>query len=169
MPLPIQRPPVGLLELLGLRGSGTTPYALEDLLRGSLDLTVLYMAPLGRTLRGATAAVGANGFFGGTGLTIPTSEFWVVTQISASSSNMAAGESYRLSPAVSRGGAVNTLEIFSEAQQTASGITQRIGVGVNIPLYDLFGPGDTFGVFVSDVVAGAHVFSVDVSYFRLAF
>jgi len=169
MPLPIQRPPAGLLELLGLRGTGITPVALEDYLRGSLDLTVLYMAPLGRTLRGATAAVGATGFFAGTGLAVPTSEIWVCTAISASSSNMAAGESYRLCPAVSRGGSVNTLELFREGEQTASGVTQRIGTGVNIPLYDLYGPGDSFGIYCTDVTAGAHVFSVDVSYYRLAF
>jgi hypothetical protein len=169
MAMPIQRPPAGLLELLGLRGTGLTPTALEDYLRGSLDLTVLYLAPLGRTLRGATGVANATGFFAGTGLTVPTSEIWVATALSASSSNMAAGESYRLSPAVSRGGSVNTLEIFRQGEQTASGITQRIGTGVALELYDLYGPGDAFGVYVTDVTAGAHNFSVDVSYYRLAF
>lgn len=167
--MPIQRPPAGLLELLGLRGTGNTPVALEDYLRGTLDLTTLYMAPLARNVRGATGVAAANGFFAGTGLVIPTGEIWVLTALAASSSNMAAGESYRLAPAVSLGGAVNTLEIFTQGQQSAAGITQRIGTGVQVDLYDLYGPGSSFGVYVTDVVAGAHVFSVDVSYFRLAY
>ena len=169
MPLDIQRAPAGLLELLGLRGTGNTPRQLDELLQGHLDLTPLYLAPLARTIRAATAAVGANGFFGATAATIPQGELWVLSSIAASSTNMAAGESYRLALAISRGGSVNTLEIFAQSTQTASGVTQRIGTGYTFPEFKILGPGDVPGVYVTDVTAGAHVFSIDVSYARLAF
>lgn len=43
-PLDIQRPALGLADLLGLRAGGTTPQYLSDAVGGSLDMADLYLA-----------------------------------------------------------------------------------------------------------------------------
>ena len=56
MPFRIQRTPRGLPNLLGLFG-GNTPIELEDRIRGTLDLTQAYGAPVRTLLQGASGAL----------------------------------------------------------------------------------------------------------------
>lgn len=165
-PFTIQRVPKGLLDLLNMKGSGLLPQDLGPNILGTLELLELYAQEKFVSARTATATANLNGFWAISGTTgVPDGEIWLLTALTASSSNMAAGETYRLCLGISRAGFA-TLELLGE-YQTASGVTQRIGIGHEFQPFTVLQPRDSIGVYVSDITAGAHAFSIDYSYYRL--
>lgn len=166
-PQTIQRLPRGLLSLLDMKGTGELPHELAGMLMPVIQVRDLYLADLFQSVRFGTVVVNATGFFGATSAIVPFNELWLLYHMSASSSNMAAGESYRLRLVISRA-ANGTLEL-GDTEQTASGLTQRIGLGWSLPELRILRPSDQVGIYCTDVVAGAHNFSVDYSYFRLTY
>lgn len=76
----IQRIPAGLLQLLGMRGTGKNPGALSDQVIGTLDLRQAYQLDQLDTEASAfvTGPSGTNAV-----ITVPDNEWWVVTQILA--------------------------------------------------------------------------------------
>lgn len=74
----VQSIPSGVLELLGMKGSGQNPKTFEDALRGVIDVRQLYALP-----RMATAFDGFNAGAIGTKatLTVPANEHWLLLQV----------------------------------------------------------------------------------------
>lgn len=76
-PFDIQRFPSGLLELLGMRGSGSTPKQLGAEIRGIVDCAFLYASD------NETLAFASNANFAqGGSLTIPITEHVMLTSLS---------------------------------------------------------------------------------------
>lgn len=165
--LPIQRSPLGLLELLSLKGSGDTPRALAEYLQGTLDLNQLYLAPLRRTLNTTTVTITGNGNWAAT-TAVPAGELWLVTNISyQTAALLGAGEAYRLVPAIFWGGSLNNAEALGQAISWVA--TDRPAAGYPLPAPVLCSPGVQFGMQVISVSTGATAFPMNVHYYRLAF
>jgi hypothetical protein len=166
-PFTIQRVPKGLLDLLNMKGSGLLPQDLSGVVSPSLEMFDLYAQDKFVSTRTSTNVANLNGFWGisGTAPWVPDGELWLLSHLTVTSTNMAAGETYRLAVAISRA-SFSTLEIVGE-YVSASGVTQRIGIGHDFERPKILQPRDSIGVYVTDIAAGAHAFSIDYSYYRL--
>jgi len=85
-PLLIQRPPTGLLDLLGLKAMGQTPIVLTDSVTATLaDCVDYYLANRRVVLSGTTGvAMVANTNYGLASLTVPAGELWFIYAFSVS-------------------------------------------------------------------------------------
>jgi len=144
-PLLIQRPPFGLLDLLGLKGVGQAPVQLAETVIATLaDCVDYYLVNRRETVQGSTGvAMVANTTY--TIVTVPASELWFCY-----------GVSVRLSAATAAATAIRFWGHY--AYQNSSGfpnvLTDTISVGASDngaafstfsrPM--LFGPGVVFGI-----------------------
>lgn len=71
----IQRVPIGLLELLGMKGSGTNPNAITSEVRPVVDLAQMYGI---RTIDQASAINAALAIGGTMTITVPQNEHWLL-------------------------------------------------------------------------------------------
>lgn len=164
--LPIGRSPLGLLELLNLKGSGANPRSLSEVLQGTLALDELYLAPLrGRTIL-STSAISANGNYAA--VTVPAAELWLLHNVTYyTGTALGAGESYRLVPAIFWAG--------STAGQQNLGVeklwqaTDRPAQGYDLPRPTILQPGVQIGLSCIAVSSGVAQFTVAAHYYRLAF
>lgn len=93
MPQAIQRPPVGMLSLLGSKGTGFNPTELLDGVVPIIDLTAFYQAQdISSTLEtGAATNVVGNGAF----TTVPQGEYWQLLGVGGLWSGFTAGSVFR--------------------------------------------------------------------------
>lgn len=70
----IQRPPTGLLGLLGSKGTGINPSELEDRVQPTVDLTPFYQSQDIQTAIASGTPVTAAG--AGASLVVPNGEYW---------------------------------------------------------------------------------------------
>jgi hypothetical protein len=79
-PLDIQRLPTGLLDLLGLKGSGKTPVELNEKVSATLADCVDYYLVNRRTIITGNSAIAMTGLgnFAATGVLVPATEIWFV-------------------------------------------------------------------------------------------
>lgn len=163
----IQRVPRGVLELLGLRGSGDLPHDMAQEIRATLDIGPFYGFDLLRTPSQLIAAV-ANGFNTHANLTVPSGEIWAMTNITAEIST-GAGAAVVASLGYKRlqdnAGSARTLGLPTITM--AATATQLQGVPLPFGTL-LLSSGDTVGVRASGVAAGVTAF-IMLDYYRLLF
>lgn len=85
-PLDIQRLPYGLVDLLGMKGSGSTPYALAEAIAVTLaDGADYYLAPRREIVTALSAiAFSLTGWVSATSLGPAPGEAWMVYNVTAS-------------------------------------------------------------------------------------
>jgi hypothetical protein len=78
-PFTIQRFPKGLLDFLGMKGSGRTPSELEAELRSVIDSTPLYLSDRAAGIVSNTGNMAADGVqaFASAVATVPAGEIWI--------------------------------------------------------------------------------------------
>jgi hypothetical protein len=140
-PQRVQRFPRGLLHYLGLKGSGDAPHLLNSQLAGAIEIGPLYWADLNRSSDANSGNMGAIGYFAG--LTVPSGELWIVSNLTCTTAALAAATSYNLAPAMQRVG-TGVTKALGPAQDAIT--AQIISNGVCFPPYTLMlYPGDTLG------------------------
>lgn len=167
-PFTIQRVPRGVLELLGLRGSGDLPHEMAQEIRATLDIGPFYGFDLLRTPSSLVAAV-ANGWNTTAALTVPAGEIWVVTNATVQwgSGAGAAGSLWfgykRLQD--------NTgpSRSFAPAMSQVLAASTTYQVGVCMPFGQLLlASGDTIGTSALGIAAAVTAFHA-IDYYRLLF
>lgn len=168
-PNTVQRIPRGLLELLNMKGAGQLPSELAGALVPTIDVRDLYAADLFQAFTCNTNVANLTGLWGSATVgsqTVPAGELWVGRRLTVTSTDMAVGEAYNVRLAITRANFAMTE--LSDVVATASGAGTRIGLG-----WDLNGmllrPQDSWGIFVTQITAGAHAFTIGLSYDRLTF
>lgn len=167
-PLTIQRYPRGLLDLLGSKSSGDNPTELAPTVAGIIDLGYMYQFDKVEGRTATTNVVNLNGAWGVTGptLVVPAGEVWLLHNASANANaNLAAGESYTINVAIYR--SQWSQWQLSPNQGSGSGITARPAVGWQFDRPELLRPSDTFGIYCSNITAGATQFTVSAYITRL--
>jgi hypothetical protein len=146
-PLDIQRLPYGLVDLLGMKGSGDTPHSLAENIAVTLaDGADYYLAPRRVVLQGDTAInIAATGFFAAVGIAPSAGEVWLVYNVTLSLNNATA--------------AATALKIWGTYVKSSTAtldcqITDQLVLGATdwgstyrqFERPQLFLPGDSFGV-----------------------
>lgn len=142
----IQRFPVGLLELLGMKGTGDTPHTLGDNIGASVDIMSMYLAQRRVTVSAQTSiAMTGNGTFNATGLAVPSGEIWFVYNVSVRlTPNTAVATAIRFWAAFVRPSASGVYHPLTDVVSVGAGDN---GVGVTIfEQPAIFLPGDQFTV-----------------------
>lgn len=169
MPMPIQRVPLGLLELLGGKGSGATPNQLLDGVVAVLDLEHFYLAPLTRVVTGSTATVNATGTWMNTSsaMIVPAGELWLVRNASVvAATPLGVGESCAVQMLYVSAGYSNANILGTPSQFPQN---TRPAVGWNFGNDGLMLlPQSNFGVFVTEATALTETFNFVVEAFVLS-
>lgn len=161
-PLDIQKVPRGLLDALGLKGSGRSPVALAPETRLTFPSDWAYLYDAATRTQGVNLT-GTNGF--NTSWTVPFGECWIVTQLTGLVTN-GVGVTCVMAPAVIRIGATLFPQVYGPpvscvaSMQTCTGFNFDIGAMI-------LRPGDVGGVFLTSVAGGTPTSAVPVEYYRL--
>lgn len=147
-PLDIQRVPVGLTDLLGLRATGDSPHVIGQEIRGSIDLLDLYTAYRVEFLQGSTANVAALGFLTSSIGPVPNGEMWVVYQIGYYSAAFAAATDCRFAGSLQRQGISNPMPFTETFSVTTAG---QAAAGVLFPRPIVMMPRDQIGVTIASI------------------
>ena len=160
----IQRYPTALLPILGMQSSGDTPTELENTVKGTIDLTHMYLRD-----RMRCAQIGQSPNAAGYWLQplIPAGEQWLVYSISANITQAAATTgTYKLAALLASTFASLYVGFGAPSALVASGQT-ALGYWFDQPR--LFRTGDTFGFVVEQYTgAGASSASSLVQYVPLS-
>lgn len=143
----IQRFPTGLLELLGMKGTGDTPHELASNISGSLDLMGAYLAQRRVSIAGQSAiAMTGNGSYSAIGMLVPATELWFVYNVSVRlTPNTAAASSIRFWGGFQRQAAAGVYHPLTDVVNV--GATDN-GVGyTHFEQPAIFLPGDQFYIF----------------------
>lgn len=161
-PQTISRLPTGLLDLLGMKGTGDTPHELAAYLQSNVDLTDLYLSDRVSFLLGSPTITGV-GFVGGS--PVPDGQVWLVQGLSLQSNPVTAGASVTISLAhyIAR---LNTAFILHPQQNTYAAGT-ILGMGLRFDRPAIWRPGDTARVITS-AATGAPNFQVYLSIYGAA-
>jgi len=146
----INRVPVGLLSLLGIRAGGQNPAVLEDQVRPVIDLTALYLASfIERNVDSNNVTV--VGAFA-SNLIVPQGEAWYVHRYTIiTSAALGAGQAFQIAPAYafSFAGATRMLQLGPASNLGAVGDSVSAGaLGFIAP------PGAALGGIVHRIAAG---------------
>lgn len=162
----IQRVPRGVLELLGLRGSGDLPHDMAQEIRATIDIGPFYGFDLLRTPSSLTAAI-ANGWNTTTALTVPAGEIWVPSNISVElGSGVGAAAQVWLGYKRLQD---NTGPNRSFGQGITLAASQTAQLGLSIAFGQLIlASGDSVGVRATGVAATVSSF-ICLDYYRLLF
>lgn len=160
-PLTIQRFPRGLLDLLGSKSNGDNPTVLSPTVVPILDLSAMYQFDKMEARNASTNVVNLTGAWAVTGsiFTVPAGEIWLLHNLSVNSNaNLGAGESYTLVPAIYR----TQWSQWQLGPNACSGsVGNRPSIGWQFERPEIMRPGDTVGVYVSAVAAGASQFTLN--------
>ena len=146
-PLDIQRLPYGLVDLLGMKGSGDTPHTLNENIAVTLaDGADYYLAPRRSILQGDTAInIAATGYFAAVGLAPAAGEIWLVYNVTCSVNNAtAAATALKI-----WGGYVKSSTASLDCQITEQLVLGASDWGSTSRQFErpqVFLPGDSFGV-----------------------
>lgn len=168
-PFTIQRLPVGLLDMLAMKGSGETPSLLADKIQGTVNLNELYFAQIQiQVATGATPNVSATDRYLMTTPPIPSNEIWVVRSFSCFWST-GVGVSGTFAPIVVRRGFAGL-----SAQSLVQGAPVSVAASSNgcafarFPPWELFYPGDNFGAwFITGAYPITSPVNIAIEYTRL--
>jgi len=147
-PLDIQRYPTGLIDLLGMRATGDTPFQLGQATIGTVDLTDYYLTDrvvgLGLQL---PAAIAATGFVAAVGSTVPTGQLWQVYSAAMIVPALAAATALKTAFVIRRAFAAYQVLVATPQIPAAEGF---IG-GITFERPMVMRPGDDFGCFTSNL------------------
>jgi len=168
-PLTIQRFPRGLLDLLGMKGTGQAPTSLAELLAGTIDATQFYLFERITTTTKFLANSAIGGYRTDATLTVPAGELWIFDTASYFIAVSAAG-SIRLTPAYQR--AVSTGDWSGLGVQTqqvggAAATDQLISGQLGREL--ILSPSDTIGAYINAPIVGTYSLFMRMDYYRLTF
>lgn len=138
----IQRFPVALLDLLGMKGTGDTPHTIAGDISLGLDITDLYLAQRRTVVTGQTAIpMTGTGSFAAVGALVPSGELWVVYGVTATLATPTAAAT-----------ALRYWAAYTHYSSSLIGLTDSVSVGANdnaavTRVYEkpaIFVPGDQF-------------------------
>lgn len=164
----IQRVPRGLLDFLGMKGTGDLPHEVAGELRTSIDLFELYGIEMRRrtaTTGWAAVAVGWQTDNLGN-LTVPPGEIWLVSNVSLAITTGVGGAFKGL---VAYRRKLNAATYFYLQQQQLTLAANDFGVtGVNLDWRTLvLTPGDDLGIYCTLATAVVNTPTMYVDYMRL--
>jgi len=143
----INKLPLGLLGFLGIKNGGRYPQELASVLAPTWDLSSLYLNANAenRVDVVAIAALGSQAFF-----TVPTGEAWMVLLASAATGTLGAGVTIELGLQTTDAAALVT--IATSPMSGARTVGARCAINLADPIF--LGPGSTFGINCTQLVAG---------------
>jgi hypothetical protein len=145
-PLDIQRFPYGLVDLLGMKGSGDTPHTLaQDIAVTLADGADYYLAPRREIVTALSAiAFAATGWVSAVGLGPAAGECWLVYNVTASVNQAtAAATAVRFCGTISKNGGLSQDVQVTESMSLVATDWDGRGRSFERPLVML--PGDVFG------------------------
>lgn len=164
----IQRVPRGVLELLGLRGSGDLPHDMAQEVRATLDIAPFYGMDLLRTVSNLNAAPGTGWNTSATVLTVPAGEIWVMQNLTTSISTGVGGAcvgSFGYRRLQDNAGPIRMIGLpqinLAASQLYQQGLTFNWGQVV-------LTAGDSVGVTVGSITLPCTIFT-GIDYYRLLF
>jgi hypothetical protein len=163
-PFTIQRVPRGVLELLGLRGSGDLPHEMAQEIRATLDIGPFYGFDLLKTPSQLTASV-ANGW--NIAHTVPPGELWVPTNISAEFSSGVGAAAFLCLGYKRLQDNTGPNRSFGQSVTLGASAIAQMGVSFNFGQL-ILASGDTVGARASGVAATVSSFVV-IDYYKLLF
>lgn len=107
-PQDIQRYPRGIINLLGMLGTGETPHKFSNDISGEVDMLDFYLSDRGEVVECTTAAVLALGFNAFVGSAVPSGELWLIYEASFIVPQIAAASTLDCSLVMYRSPTVNT-------------------------------------------------------------
>jgi hypothetical protein len=168
-PLSIQRLPKGLLDWLGMKGSGETPTQLAATVAAVNDIGELYLLDRLGQANSATIAIPTVGTFQGTAsgnTVVPDLTIWLVKSISITTGTLPAGTSYTARPGYQR---KQSNVYLAPNNQNAAAAGERIAEGWYFEKPLILLPGDQPIVSVERIVVGtAQAFFIWVDFYALS-
>lgn len=160
----IQRIPRGLLDLLGLRGYGDTPHLLGQNLVGTVDLSPLYLLDRQETIITNTNNLAGVGFYQTAAIgEVPEGEMWILSNVTALSNALAAGNIIRGRIAIQRQAAGNWDASAVESRETTTGAQWLLGWDV----VKYLRAKDRLGVYIAEVTGYAASITVCATIYRV--
>jgi len=167
---PLSNLPLGLNDLVGLRGQVAYPNNLTQELHGSIDIVPLLLATYGEVLTDSinAAAVGSTTY---AVLTVPQGEIWLCESFSVSTVTIGAAEVLRVRACVLYAAGALGTAVMTDAIPSASSLTDAAGVGgvlsgMRGPFY--LGPGAQPAVWVEKITtAGTIAIQGRIRFMRL--
>lgn len=154
MPSLVNRLPVGLLSLLGIKSTGLNPSTLLDEVRPTVDLSQYYLSDTWENTFGLTAAANAPGLWAATAIAPPRGQLWVYDDLVVSvTSNLLAGTTYRVRPIVFD--VASSIVMASATTSVTFTAGEQCSIGFGRPV--IIRPGETAGAFVEAVTLGTAV------------
>lgn len=148
----INRQPAGVLGLLGIKNGGEYPRDLSNVLVPTWDMTDLYVLNASEYLT-RTDNVTATGTLQTDG-PIP-GEVWRVTEFGARTGNLAAGETIQFALGLFGPGTAPIYVPLTSVQSASAVAGDRAQAAIQRPV--LLNPGETLGVFITDVTTVGNV------------
>lgn len=160
----INRPPTGLLSLLGIKAGGVNPAQLADYVQPTLDLSLLYLS-------GAVEFADQTDSITGVGVDpssviVPDGQYWYVLDFSVySNAALGAGQTLEYVPAFSYllAGANRTLLVGEKSNVATVGLHSA----ARMDRPRLAQPGTTFATLCTNLVAGPVTVRFLVQFVRL--
>jgi hypothetical protein len=161
----INRVPIGLLSLLGIKALGDNPRELSNQVWPNLDLMPFYLAATTEVLNVNTLAVNANGFWGATAATTTNLKLWVVNSYTCRSvANLGAATSIRFRAAINDTTTNRIVSVSDALSVGAAGESPICGFSQRIVML----PGYQLGIWVEQIALGvAPTFQISLSYTEL--
>lgn len=130
-PNQIQKPPIGLLDQLGILNQGQNPRTMLNSVQPTLDLGAHYRARELQTFSQLDTGIQLAG--SSSIVTVPQGETWILVAAGLSiSTGVAAGTIYDFSLFVRTGTTQNSVPIFNFVKTLAS-TSDRVDVGLMLP------------------------------------
>lgn len=166
-PLTIQRIPRGVLDFLGLRGTGDLPNNIAEAISGSVDLSSLYALNVLISVHQVSGAIGLGLNPATTPMTVPNGEMWVVMQTGALVTTVAASTctwALVYDRAVFTGGS-SAYHYLSQSIDMAASQVRAAGVTFQFGQLCL-NPGDRLGIQSQAQAGTAPTATFALDYFR---
>ena len=156
----INKLPLGLLGFLGIKNGGRYPEELSNILSGTWDLGPLYLDTNSENSSAvlAIAGIGSQAFF-----TVPVGQAWWVRYGSAATGTLGAGQTIQLGLQTTDAAGLVTTAINQMSQSRTVG--QRCATALERDV--ILGPGATFGINCTELVAGPVNVTVAIRFARL--
>lgn len=146
----IQRVPRGLLQYLGMVGSGRSPVDMADEVRGVFDLTPFYSRDL---LTGVSQGDNVQNVGDTVVLPVPAGKAWLVICVQAGMTTAIAGELIAPSARIRIGN--NQIRFASWTKMTASAAAAQLSFGTYLPRPLLLTAGNELQLHCDDILAAA--------------
>lgn len=161
----IQRPPTGLLGMLGSKGTGENPAELQDIVTPVVDLTSFYQAQDLQTTIVTSAATLTVGQ--GAQVVVPNGEYWQLLAVGGLWSTFTAGSVF--AAAIELGFLPNLVPVWTmeERQTISAGASDQFRLGWTPGERTILSPGMVIATTLLLTMANTAVPQVRVLYLKL--